>query len=70
MFTPTIASKPSPEFGATAEPLNRLFEATLCAEKSRVVRGGYPFGVSVICVAQKGRHAVDPNALEGQGSER
>jgi SAM-dependent methyltransferase len=46
-------SKPSTEFGATPEPLNRLLEATLGAEKSRVVAGGYPFGVSVICVAQK-----------------
>ncbi len=63
-------SKPATEFGATAQPLNRLFAAILCAEKSRVVRGGYPFGVSVICVAQKGRQGVPPNTLEGQGSER
>ena len=63
-------SKPSTEFGQIAQPLNRLFAAILCAEKSRVVRGGYPFGVSVICVAQKGRQGVPPNTLEGQGSER
>lgn len=61
-------SKPSPEFGVTPQPLNRLFEATLCAEKSRVVRGGYPFGVSVICVAQRGRQTVDPSAFGGQGN--
>ncbi len=63
-------SKRSTEFGATAEPLNRLFAAILCAEKSRVVQGGYPFGVSVICVAQKATQAVDPSVLERQGNER
>ena len=47
------SAEPSTEFGSTSEPLNRLLEATLGAEKSRVVKGGYPFGVSVICVAQK-----------------
>ena len=47
------SSEPSTEFGSTAEPLNRLLQATLGAEKSRVLKGGYPFGVSVICVAQK-----------------
>ena len=64
------SSKPSTEFGATAEPLNRLLQATLSAEKSRVVQGGYPFGVSVICVAQKATQAVEPSVLERQGSER
>ncbi len=63
-------SKPSTEFGATVWPLNRLLEATFCAEKSRVVQGGYPFGTSVICVAQKGTRGVDSSAVERQRSER
>ena len=57
-------AKPSTEFGATAEPMNRLLEAIFIAEKSRVVRGGFPFGVSVICVAQTRREDVSPEGVE------
>ena len=45
--------KPSPEFGSVPLGLNRLLAATFRSEKARVLRGGYPFGISVLCVAQK-----------------
>ena len=46
-------AKPSAEFGETSERLNRLLEAIFLREKARVVQGGYPFGISVIAVAEK-----------------
>ncbi len=43
----------STEFGHVPEPLNRILYRAFVHEKSRVLRGGYPFGTSVLCVAQK-----------------
>lgn len=46
-------SKPSTEFGHVPEPLNRWLERAFASEGPRMLRGGYPFGTSVLCVAQK-----------------
>ncbi len=46
-------AEPSSEFGHVSEPLNRWLGQAFALEKRRVLRGGYPFGTSVLCVAQK-----------------
>ena len=50
-------AEPSSEFGHVPKPLNEALRRVFLFEKARVLRGGYPFGVSVICVAQKGQQA-------------
>ncbi len=47
------SSKPSTEFGHVPDPLNRWLTRAFASEGPRVLRGGYPFGTSVLCVAQK-----------------
>ncbi len=46
-------SKPSTEFGHVPERLNRWLSRAFAFEGPRLLRGGYPFGMSVLCVAQK-----------------
>ncbi len=46
-------SKPSTEFGHVPEPLNGWLSRAFAFEGPRLLRGGYPFGMSVLCVAQK-----------------
>ena len=47
----------STEFGHAPRALNDAFRRAFVSEKARVLRGGYPFGTSVICIARKERNA-------------
>ncbi len=46
-------SQPSTEFGHVPDPLNRWLSRAFASEGPRLLRGGYPFGMSVLCIAQK-----------------
>jgi hypothetical protein len=45
--------KPAAEFGPLPGPLNAILKRIFLLEKRRVLKGGFPFGVSVLCVARK-----------------
>jgi SAM-dependent methyltransferase len=56
-------TEPSAEFGKSSGPLDRLLEAIFSSEKQRVLRGGYPFGISVLAIGEKrpdGKDTADP----------
>ena len=46
-------SQPSTEFGHVPDPLNRWLSRAFASEGPRLLQGGYPFGMSVLCIAQK-----------------
>ena len=45
--------KPAAEFGELPPLLNSLFKRIFLLEQGRVLNGGFPFGVSVLAVAEK-----------------
>lgn len=55
-------AKLATEFGHVSRPLNDALERVFRFEKTRVLRGGYSFGTSVICVSQKREQA--PRAID------